>query len=437
MKDFTDVTACVVDFGMCGVPMAERLSRKPNGLKKVYLFQEYEEDYTTLNRAIQGDGFSQFERATDIWAIKDEVDLFVFPDVQRSGLQLELERQGKAVWGSKDGDCFELDRELFLRTLKDVGLEVPPHEVVVGLNALRTYLKDKEDQYIKVSLYRGSFETTHFRDWTLDEHLLDLLATRLGPAKELIRFLVFPNIDTPLEIGCDTYHVDGQWPQKAIHGVEWKDRSYLGVVTDFQSLPKQLRSTLKLFGPELAKYCYRNQFSCEVRVKGDKFYFIDATCRMGLPSTASQLELWRNWPEIVWHGANGELVQPEPTAKFCAEAIITVKRDQSEWAIFDVPKELARWTKFASCFEYEGSVCFPADDSGSGDDVGWLVATGDTIEDVIKNINKHADDLPDGMDANTETLAYVVKEIQTEIRSGIHFGDEGVKVPKPGFVMEI
>lgn len=436
MKETSDVVCCVVDFAMVGVPMAERLARKPNGFKKVYLFQEWEEDYSTLNKAIMGDGYTEFERTPDIWSIKDEVDLFVFPDVQRSGLQLELERQGKAVWGSRGGDCFELDRELFLDTLKKVGLEVPTYKVVVGINALRAYVKDKEDLYVKVSLYRGSFETCHFRSWKLDECLIDLFAVRFGPAKELVRFLVFPNIETPLEIGYDTYCVDDQFPNLGIHGVEWKDRAYLGAVTRYPELPKQLKDVTKLFGPELGKHRYRNQFSCEVRVKGNNFYFNDATCRMGLPSTASQLELWKNWPDIVWFGANGKLIQPTSAAKFCAEAIITAKRDPSEWVMFDVPKNLRQWCKFASCFEYEGNICFPSDDSSSGDDVGWLVAIGDTPEETIKKINQQADELPDGLDANTECLAYVIKEVHTMEKSGIHFGDVNTKLPKAGVVME-
>ena len=435
MKEHKDVVACVVDFGMVGVPIAQRLARQPNGFKRVYLFQEWEEDYSTLNRAIQGEGFGDITRIADLWSVKNEVDLFVFPDVQRAGLQQELERQGKAVWGSRSGDVQELDREQFLSTLREVGLEVPPHNVVQGLNALRSFLRDKEDYYVKVSLYRGSFETCHFRSWKLDECLLDLFAVRFGPAKELVRFLCFPNIDTKLEIGADTYCVDGKFPKTILHGVEWKDRSYFGAVQGLSEAPKQIREVLTKFGSILGQHRYRNQFSCEVRIKGNKFYFIDATCRMGLPSTASQLELWANWPEIVWHGANGELLEPKPQGKFCAEAIITVKRDPNEWALFDVPKELKRWCKFAGCFEYEGNICFPACEGGGQDDsVGWLVAIGNTPEETIKRINAQADMLPDGMDANTECIAYVIKEIQQEQKAGIHFTSQAM--PKPGYVFE-
>ena len=431
MKETKEVVACVCDHSLFGVPIAKRLAQ---GMKKLYVFSEWEEGFSTVNKAIVGDGFEDITRCHDIWEIKDEVDLFVFPDVQRAGLQLELESQGKAVWGSRRGDLFELDREVFLSALEDEGLDVPPHEAIKGLNRLRGFLKDKEDYYIKVSLFRGSFETCHFRSWKLDEGLLDLFAVRLGPCKELLTFLCFPNIETPLEIGGDTYVVDGQWPNLQLHGVEWKDRSYLGAVTKHEDMPKQLRQVMNTFGPLLGKHRYRNQWSMEVRVKGQESYFIDATCRMGLPSTASQLELWENWPDIVWHGANGQLIQPKASGKYSAEAIVTMKGDPQEWRTVEVPKELGRWLKCGDCFEHDGLLVFPASDTPGGDDVGWLVAIGDTPEETIRNINRNADALPDGMDANVECLTYVIKEIHEAAKSGIKFGY--LPVPSPAVVVQ-
>lgn len=434
MKEVSDVIACVVDWGLVGAPMAERLAQS---MKHVYLFSEWHESYATVNKWIVGHGFENVSRVEDIFKLKRkrDVDLWVFPDVQWGGLELELEDQGYAVWGSRDGELLELNRELFLETLAVAGLDVPAFEVKEGLNDLREFLRDKEDYYIKISKFRGSIETTHWRNWTLDEGLLDLWAVRLGPAKELIRFICFPAIDTPLEIGGDNYCVDGQWPSLMLHGIEWKDRSYFASVTKREEMPEQLQRVMEAFSPVLAKYRYRNQWSMEVRVKGDAAYFIDPTCRMGLPSTGSQLELWRNWPEIVWAGANGQLVDPEPAGKFSAESILTFKGDPAEWRVTDIPKELRQWVKLADCCEIDGRACFPSGESpDAGDDIGWLVAIGDTPEETIKNMNEQADLLPDGLDANTECLAYVLKEIGQEEKGGIEFSKQ--QIPEPAIVME-
>ena len=431
MKSHKDVIALVYDNGMVGLPIAERLSRD---MKHVYVFTPWEKGQPTFSEAIIGDGLENVERALDIWEVKDQVDLFVFPDVQLSGLQLELERQGKAVWGSRNGDVQELDREAFLKTLGDVGLLVPPHEIVIGVDALRKFLKEKEDFYVKMSLFRGSFETTHFRSWKLDGCWIDSLGVKFGPYANKVRFLCFPNIDTPLEIGADTYCVDEKFPSTMLHGVEWKDRAYLGAVTKLSQMPSQVREVLKAYAPVLGKERYRNQFSCEIRVKGDKAYFNDPTCRFGLPSTGSQLELWKNWSEIVWHGANGELVEPIAAAKYSAEAIVKMAGDHSEWRVADIPTGLKRWLKLADYCENDGLVCFPNSDSPGGDEVGWLVSVGDTPEETVKQLNKHADMLPDGMDANTECIAYVLKEVQQMAKKGITFGSH--PIPKAGLAVE-
>ena len=433
MKPVSDVVFCIVDHGLFAVPWAQRLAKEA---KHVYLHTPWEEGFSTINKAIIGDGFAGIERCNDIWKIKNKVDCFVFPDIQHSGLQLELESQGFPVWGARAGDSQELDRELFLKTLKRVGLEVPEHEVVTGLPALRQALRDKEECYIKISFYRGSLETTHFRSWHLDKELLDLWGLRFGPAGDHIRFLVFESIDTPLEIGGDTYCIDGQWPSLMLHGVEWKDEAYFASVSKREEMPEQLQEVMEAFGPVLGEKRYRSQWSmeCRVEIEGEKrSFFIDPTCRGGLPSTGSQLELWKNWPEIVWAGAHGELVDPEPAAKFSAESILTIKGDKTQWGVTEIPPELEQWIKLSNACEIEGRTCFPPDDSGSHA-IGWLVAIGDTPEETIKKMNEQADLLPSGLNANTECLAYVLQEIHTAEEQGIEFSKQ--ETPPPEIVLE-
>ena len=154
----SDATVCVVDNSLF-LPVARRLARD---FKRVLYFTEWERD-RVLGDAVPGDGFPDVERCNDPWEKAGEIDLRVFPDVGRKGWQKYLESQGKLVWGCRDAQELEANRQLFLRTLKEVGLNVPPHTVVGGLTALRKFLEDQEDVYIKVSRFRGSFETSHFR----------------------------------------------------------------------------------------------------------------------------------------------------------------------------------------------------------------------------------------------------------------------------------
>src|SRR5213078_4896214 len=121
-------------------------------------------------------------------------------------------------------------------------------------------------------------------------------------------------------------------------------------------------------------------------------------------------------------GAHGELVEPIAAAKYSAEAIVKMSGEHSEWRVADVSAELKPWLKLADYCEFDGLVCFPNSDSPGGDEVGWLVAIGQTPEEAIKTLNKHADVLPDGMTAETEQLVYVLKEVQQMEKRGIRFG---------------
>jgi hypothetical protein len=418
---------------MAEIAIARRLAK---AMKKVYIFTEWQDGMSTINKAIIGDGFEEIERVDEIWDVKDELDLAVFPDIQHAGLQLELESQGIAVWGSRRADRYEWDRELFLKTLGELGMDVPEHIVITGVTNLRLFLEDKEDYYLKISKYRGSMETCHFRNWKLDASMLDSLAVRWGSVAEHMRVICFPSIKTPLEIGGDTYCIDGQFPDAMLHGIEWKDKCYLGAVTKREDMPPQIQEILERWGPVLGRDNYRNQFSMEDRVMSDsEHYFIDATCRFGLPSTGSQLCATKNWPDIVWYGANGLMIQPEYGCKYTAEAMVKLHGDSDEWREVEMDKEMLDFFVPADCCMVDGKLCWPAGEApGGSDEVGWLVAIGNSPKETIEAMNELADGLPDGMDANTECLAYVLKEIHEEEEKGIEFGEQ--EVPEPATVMD-
>jgi hypothetical protein len=429
MKSTKDVTALVYDNGLfCS--LAERLTRD---YKRVLYFSPWEKGFSLVNDACIGDGIPGVERVSDIWAVKDEVDLWVFPDIQHRGLQLELESQGHRVWGARAGDELELNRELFLDTLKELGLDVPSYEVTRGITALREHLREKENCYIKISKFRGSLETSHWRSWKLDENLLDVWAVRFGGVRELIKFLVFDAIDTPLEIGGDTYCIDGRWPAQMLHGIEAKDKGYFGAVTSTEQMPEQIKVVMDAFKPVLAKYRYRNFWSMEVRVLDDKGYFIDPTCRGGLPSSASQMELWSNLGEIIWAGANGELVEPEPSAKFSAEVLLKVKGEKGAWRKCEIPNELRRWVKLTGHCEVDGVAWFPPDESGD-DACGWLVAKGPTPGVTLMAIKDVIEVLPEGLTADAAPLADVINAIEEGEEQGIEFSKS--PLPEAGAVLE-
>lgn len=430
MKDISQATALIFDHGLF-TTLATRLAR--NGFGRVLYHSPYEEGFSTLNKAIIGYGLEGVERVNDIWSVKDEVDTWVFPDIEHAGLQLELESQGFHVWGSRKGDTLELLREKFHRVLEKVGLDVPKYRTIIGLTPLREFLKDHEGPwFIKISRWRGSFETQKFRSWKLDEGLLDLWAVKFGPAKEIVPFMVFDLIDTPLEIGGDTYCIDGQWPDLMLHGDENKDKAYISAVTPRKEMPDQIRDVLDAFGAVLAEYRYRNFWSMEIRVTEDEAFFGDATCRAPMPATPSQLENIKNLPQIIHHGAHGQLVQPEFEKKFTGEVLVNMKGDRHSWGVTEVPTELKRWLKLPNSCQIDDLRCFPPDEQ-HGEAIGWLVALGDTVEEMISTMKDQIKLLPDGMSADLEPLGELLDVVDEAKEKGIDFPAE---VPAAETVLE-
>ena len=375
MKSVEELKVVVVDFGSFE-SLAEKLSET---CSEVSYHAPIDREFRSIDDAVIGMGIPKVHRIESFMhpdTVK-ETDLYVFPDIGYEGEQLYLRSIGKPVWGSNGSDELERLRTKFNKLVKDVGLPVVKSENIRGLDNLVEYLKDRKNKWVKVNEFRNEVETFHFRNWAVDETMLDVLAVRFGPAKDRVPFLVFEKIESEMEMGGDTYIVDGQWPDTMLHGTEAKDKAYFSAVTRRDKMPKQLQDVLDAFGPVLAPYRSRQQFSMEVRrVSDDEAYFIDPTIRGGLPSTSSQLENMTNFAEVIYAGAHGVLVQPkykDPKFATSGTLILTTKSDKTAWAVAEVPKKLKSAMKLVNCCQIGKRICFPHDDS-SGTTAVWSLA---------------------------------------------------------------
>jgi hypothetical protein len=432
VTDLSKSTFCVCDHRGLFIGIALRLAE--TGARVYYNLPEDRRD--ALNDAIIGDGLKKqgVICVESLWDVKAKTDTFVFPDIRRLGDQLELLGQDKPVWGSGRGMILEQDRLFFLKQLDELGLDVPPHDVVMGLDNLTIFLKDKEDIWIKVSKWRGTWETFHWRSWNEDSHYMDQWAVKFGGLKNHIQFICFPKIETDLEIGADTYCVDGLWPSLMLHGIERKDAAYLSAVTEREDMPEQLLPIMQQFAPVLKQMGYQNQWSMEVRVTKDENFFIDATCRGGLPSTPTFLAA-KNSPEVIYHGARGEFVEIDYGFKFSAECIVEIKGQDGYWDTAELEPDVREAIMLQNYCDIDGQAWFPPDDATSSvSEIGWLFVTGDTPTEVARKMNYMADQLPDGADAKVEALADILREINSEHEQGIQFTT--MEMPEPEIVLE-
>lgn len=430
MKDIAEVHFRVIEKGIF-LPIARRLAREA---RKVSYWTPWETAFPTVKGCI-GDGLPDVERVYSPWKDKDDVDCWVFPDIGFAPMQEELLMQGKIVWGARDADSIELSRGKFLDVLSHTKLPMPPHKVLVGYSALKRHLIDQKDKYIKVSKFRGDWETMHWRDWDEDELELDARACKLGPFKEEMSFYVFDKIDTKIEDGCDSWCIDGAYPSLVIHGMEAKDKAYIGTFQKFSELPEEVRRVNDEFGPILAEYGYRSFFSTEVRITEEgESYFIDPTMRAGSPPSQVMCEMIENFPEIIWKGAQGECIDPVPAAKFGVQALVCIKGDRTSWKAMEIPPQLDQWLKCGFYMEINGRMCFPPMQETTGNDIGWLLGIGDTAKEAIDHLKSNNEMLPDDVTCEFWAIADLLKEVDEAEKHGMEWTDQ--PVPSPEVVLD-
>jgi hypothetical protein len=429
MKKIDEVVALVVDHGRF-VHVARCLGQQ---FAKVYYTSPEERDCPLVREASVGDGFDEIERVKSAWQVKDEVDLVVFPDIGFECMQAELRYQGIPVWGAGNASYLESNKSVFLDELSKTELPVAPHTVIKGLTNLRLHLMKEEDKYIKISKYRGDWETLHWTNFDEMEGTLDSYAVRFGCLKELITFYVFDAIETEIEDGVDAYCVGGHWPENVLHGMECKDKAYIGTIQKMQDLPEEVICVNDCFGPILDRLTNHGalKFSTEVRITEEReSYFIDPTARFGSPPSQGECLLIKNLPEIIYRGALGELVEPEHEDNFVVQAFLSMCDDRDEWRSVKLTEEQDEAIKGGFCCKVDGKLCLMPITEYHTKEVGYLCATGKTMKQAIENLRKLKDDLPCSLHCEFASLADLLKEIHEAEAADMPFTDEIVPEPE-------
>src|SRR5215831_9530304 len=334
-KKYAGKTALIYDHGLfvdaVAVPLVKDFGR-------VLITVPWQNGYPRSNAPTIGTGIEGIERVLNPWDYYDEIDLWVFPDVYEGDLQQFLVNQGKRVWGCKAGEALEIDRVGSKEHSKELGIDIGNYTVVTGLDALREHLKTHDDQYVKVSAFRGDTETFHAPNYKHAETQLDELEHNLGAKKKIMEFICEDAINDAIEVGYDGYNIDGKFPQNAILGVEVKDKAYVGKTMRYERLPGVVKEVNSKIAPTLKLVGYRGFISLELRCKGDKGYLIDPCCRMGSPP-GELYGLWiANLAEILYEGAGGIVIEPEYTAKYGAMCLLLSDWADNNWQQVEIPE---------------------------------------------------------------------------------------------------
>lgn len=388
-KDLSQITCLVSDNGLF-VELAMTLART---YKKVYYWVPSTSGFPRMNNAWIGKGIKEIEVVADVFGPHfDQVDLFVFPDVGFGPLQEQLRKMNKRVFGSGMGEDMELDRVLCKKKMAEQGLPVGPYKSVHGIPALREHLKAHKNQHVKISRYRGSFETFKSEHYAMVEPKIDEVEANMGAFKHEADFVCEDDLPDKFEIGSDMYCVDGQFPTKTLAGPEIKDEGFVGVFKSRSEFPKELTRFDQVMAPIFKKYGYRGFYSTEVRIGKDKVpYMIDFCGRAASPPNELYQEFYRNLADILWQAAGGVCIDPIPVAKYGAEALIHSSWASDKWQPLDIPDNIKQYVKLRNITKIKGRYyCIPQPPSELPE-IGAVIGFGDSLEAAVDMVREVAE----------------------------------------------
>lgn len=416
----------VVDNGLF-TELAVRLARETT--QPVKYAVQWEGEFPFINDRFLGAGLENVQRIEDPYLnrVVDDTDVYVFPDIFHAGKQELLERVGKKVWGSREGDALETRRVWFRELQVELGMPVPEYQVIEGYSSLVAFLKDHGKCFIKVtSKIRGTMETHEFFDFEQSEYWLWDLRVQAGPFREMLLFLVEEPVESKFETGIDTYCIDGKFPKTPMQGIEIKGKLILCSAQSQSPTPKPLDDALAVLAPILAERRYRNFFSAEFRQN----MLTDLCARAANPGNGVKMEMISNLPAIIVAGAAGELVEPEFEFEFGIQAAIFHDHHEELHKQFRLPDKLRRWVKLMEFAKVEDLYqILPRRPFGSK--IGWLLGVGDSIQAAAKHLQENAEALKDyPFEIKVDSLEEAVKQANEAEKVGFEFSAEPLPNPE-------
>ena len=393
--------------------------------KKVMLYTPILGPHPFTRDDMIGSGIDGVEKIDDFEAYKNKADLIMFPGVYDGEKCDALRKEGFCTYGAGLSEEIELDRELFLDTLGEMGLKRIFTYRADGFDDAERYLMGKHpkypgvktDKWIKTPYCRGDFDTVHFYDMDVFAPWFTYHRHRLGTKGSAeIKLLIQDAFPCDVESGGDFYNLDGAIAPNCLVGYEDKDKLYIFKV--FKEAPAVLREINDAMAPIFKKYGYRGQYSTEARMKKPRVIrYTDCTSRAGSPPGESFCEQYEDYPGDVWKIANGILPDPKPLATHgCQIQLVSWWNEDKEICV-KFPKEYKDNVKLHNYYKHENKhYCVPNDTDGY---FGAVTARGNSAKDAYEKCKAVYEEVHClGMERDQSTWP----ELEETIKKGKQFG---------------
>ncbi len=421
----SETKVLIYDQGILGVALGQALAKD---FKTIYYFKPWMSAFPKPHEQWIGKGIPGITRVDSYEDVKAEIladdGIFFFPDVGDGDKQSELRSVGGRVFGAGDSGELEMNRNLFKEVLKDRGLNVPKYGVVVGTDELEKVLRRENDLWIKLDVeMRGVMETQYHGKWSTSRDWFYRLVYDLGCFRDITRFMwekPWPGV----EVGKETFLVNGENFNECLYGFELKGDGYIGKRTTLDDLPTPFKIIDRAMGPIEKKYRTSGAVSSELRVGDKGVYYVDPCRRFGNPPTASIIRMYKNLSKVVEGVVDGVEVEPEWSDNYVAELSVDVIRaDEVSVPIELSEKDFDHIKLRAAC--KINDVYYNIPFKSVGTTIVKVVGSGPSREeaefDVIKSAEHFAKDCCKGAYFNASTFERLEEELDKAVEFGINF----------------
>jgi len=257
-------------------------------------------------------------------------------------------------------------------------------------------------------------EDSHYRYYTTSKQLADDLQELCLKAGLVANIAKKPSKGTEMKIGGKTYKRN-------------YDKYILTVVenSDFWFETGKLKSNY------INEVDYSGTVHCVTVLNGTLYVrrngksFISGNCARA-PSPPNELyqEQYKNMAECIWAGANGQILDPEPVAKFGAEIMLHSSFADKNWQPLRFPEEIRQFVKLRNIYKDDRGY-FVVPQATGLPEIGAVVGLGDTLEAAFDHAIENAE-LVEGyyLEAKTGAIEKVKEQIEKMDKLGLSVFNE-------------
>jgi hypothetical protein len=387
-------------------PVCDALWKKGD---RVLYFTDWADKAPSYAKYVVGKDYGHLEKILYFWDYVDQADCIVNFDVHMNDAIHWLRKRfpEKAIFGSGLGERLENDRVGMKKWIKTLELPLQGYEVILGVTALREYLKKNPNKYVKTNIFRGDVESFCAKDYKSVELVLDQIAAKLGIWKDSYDFIVEDMIETDVEVGYDGFFNGREFIEPYFIGYEYHKGLYIAHVTD--EMPGPLAETMEAFKPLFTKMNYRGALSTEEKIVSPKeHYVLDFCARLANPLSALYPVFIENWREAVLGIAKGKDIKLEIKHKYVGVYPLVSQDAQDDYVKINIAKGRESDVRPQMVTSRNGELCAVK---------GWnvvaiLVAAGDSVDEVITKLKENAKHIDaQGIDKDGVNGIDIIKDV--------------------------